>query len=98
MYSAMRSQEPNISGGDTISFSFINNTQLQEFKEKIRPLIVAFLKDRLNYSEIKIEADIHKDEKQSQAKFLSEVDKLKHMTSKNPVLQKLKQEFNLDFE
>jgi len=98
MYSAMRNQEPNISGGDTISFSFINNTQLQEFKEKIRPLIVAFLKDRLNCSETKIEADIHQDEKQSQAKFLSEVDKLKHMTSKNPVLQKLKQEFNLDFE
>jgi len=98
MYSAMRNQEPNFSGGDTISFTFISNTQLHEFKEKIRPLIITFLRDRLNYSEIKIEADIFQDDKQPQAKFLSEIDKLKHMTSKNPVLQKLKQEFNLDFE
>jgi DNA polymerase-3 subunit gamma/tau len=98
MYSALRNQAPDVTDGSSIVFSFINNAQMQEFKQKIRPLMVSFFKERTDLTGINIEAILYKEDKEPDAKFLTEVDKLKHMTSKNPVLQKLRQEFNLDFE
>ncbi len=98
MYSALRTLKPEFSEGNTITIFFRNNAQVADFKENIRSLLTAFIKDKLEYEEFSIEADIFQDEKEPKAKFLTEKDKLKHMTSKNLALQKLKQEFNLDFE
>ena len=98
MYSALRNQEPLLSNKNTINIFFRNNAQLDEFKQKIKPSLVSFLSNKLNNTQINLEADIYKEDKKPEAKFLNEMDKLKHMASKNPVLQKLKQDFNLDFE
>lgn len=98
MYSALRSLKPEISEGNRITVFFRNNAQVADFKENIRSLLAADIKDKLGYEEFSIEAEILQDDNEPQAKFLTEKDRLNHMTSKNQALKKLKQEFNLDFE
>ena len=98
MYSALRNLKPEFSEDNTITIYFRNNAQVADFKENIKPQLTAFIKDKLDFEEFSIEAGIFQEEIEPKAKFLTEKDRLKHMTAKNRALQKLKQEFNLDFE
>jgi hypothetical protein len=98
MHSALRALQPGFSEGNTIKILFRNNAQVADFKENTRSLLADFIRDKLEFEDFTIEADVFHDEKEPKVKFLTEKDRLKHMTSKNQALQKLKQEFNLDFE
>jgi hypothetical protein len=98
MYNALRTQELPFKADLVIQVQFRNNGQIDDFKSKIKPPLLAFLRTRLRNNLLEIEEVLQSEEFQPNAKHYTDSDKLKYMTEKNPALQKLRQEFNLDFD
>jgi DNA polymerase III subunit gamma/tau len=98
LYMALRNQVPELKEEGTIEISFRNNALIDVFKTKIKPSLQMFLRSKLNHAGIEIEEKIIEDNTQTPLKHYSDAEKLKHMMEKNPALQKLRQEFNLDIE
>jgi arsenate reductase-like glutaredoxin family protein len=98
LYSALKSKIPEIVTQTKISLSFQNKAILQEFISRIRPGLISFLREALKnpYLEIaEVLAEINDVEKPS---LVSDNERLQTMIEKNPVLSKLKNMFNLDFD
>ncbi|MBN1952722.1 MAG: hypothetical protein JW801_16085 [Bacteroidales bacterium] len=71
---------------------------LAEFRQNYKIPLLAYLKENLQNSLLEFEETILDIESSSITKHYTDLDKLKHMIEKNPALQKLRQEFNLDFD
>ncbi|MBN1598194.1 MAG: DNA polymerase III subunit gamma/tau [Bacteroidales bacterium] len=97
MYLALKSSEPVIEN-NIIALQFRNNAQVDDFKLNFKQSVTEYLRDNLKNNLIEINEIIIENESQPVSKFLTDIDKLKYMTEKNPAIQKLKQDFNLDFE
>ena len=99
MYLSLGSQEPFLSeDGFTLNIEFRNNALVDEFKKQHKTDLLSFLRNELNLDSIEIKEVILEAEEQSKARYYTDLDKLKYMIEKNPALQKLRQDFNLDFE
>ncbi len=98
MYNVLSSQKPRLIDELRIEVVFLNNAQLIDFKQKIKISLLASLKESLKNYSLEIIELIQGEEYQPNTKHYTDTDKLKHMIEKNPSLQKLRQEFNLDFE
>lgn len=98
MYNVLHSQKPSLTEGYLIELNFFNNAQVDEFKFKIKPSLLSLLRNDLKNTRLEIKETIQGEEYQSNTKYYTDADKLKYMAEKNPALQKLRQEFNLDFE
>jgi DNA polymerase-3 subunit gamma/tau len=97
-YSMLKSQLPELKEDNTITLALINKAQAEDFNSRIKAGLMDFLKDNLQNKLITIEIDFTEDNRNSGKKPYTAEEKFKFMAGKNPVLQKLKQEFNLDFE
>ena len=98
MYAAMKSQTPLLKEGYLLEIIFSNNAQLDNFKTRVKPSLISLLQQEIGYSTIEIREVITETNLESRSKHLSDTEKLKHLAEKNPVFQKFRQEFNLDFE
>lgn len=98
VYLTLRSQVPEIKDNKILTVYFRNHALIDGFKLKPKISIINFLKDKLENSGIEIEEKIIEDSSQTPVRHYSDAEKFKYMAEKNPALQKLRQEFNLDFE
>jgi DNA polymerase-3 subunit gamma/tau len=95
-YSALKLMSPKLIENQVV-LTFQNRTLLDEYKMRVRPALIsflrsAFLNDMLEIIEVVAESAIEK------SKLYSDSEKLQYMINKNPALQKLKTKFNLDFD
>jgi DNA polymerase-3 subunit gamma/tau len=97
-YSMLKSQLPNLKEDQTIALTLINKSQAEDFNSRIKPGLLEFLRDNLHNKLISIDINITEENRNNGKKPYTAEEKFKYMAGKNPVLQKLKQEFNLDFE
>jgi DNA polymerase III subunit gamma/tau len=99
IFLALSSQNPLLlDDGLTIRISFPNNTMQAEFKLSFKAPLLEFLREKLNNQSVQFEEIIPDPDSSLKKKYYTNLDKLKHMAEKNPALQKLRQDFNLDFE
>ncbi len=97
-YSMLKSQLPDLKEDHTISLSLVNKSQAENFNSRIKEGLQDFLRNNLQNKLITFEINIVEDPAGNEKKPYTAEEKFKHMAEKNPVLQKLKQDFNLDFE
>ena len=97
-YSIIKSQHPDLKDDHIINLILVNKSQAEDFNLRIREGLLDFLRNKLHNNLITIEIDIAEDPASNGKKPYTAEEKFKHMAEKNPVLQKLKQDFNLDFE
>jgi DNA polymerase-3 subunit gamma/tau len=97
-FSILKSQQPNLKDDHTISITLINKSQAEDFNLRIKEGLLDFLRNNLQNKLITIEINVTEDAANNGKKPYTAEEKFKYMANKNPVLQKLKQDFNLDFE
>ncbi|HJX72335.1 MAG TPA: DNA polymerase III subunit gamma/tau [Bacteroidales bacterium] len=97
-YSMLKSQLPNLKEDHTIALTLISKSQAEDFNSRIKAGLLDFLRDNLQNKLITIDIHVAEDTQKNGKKPYTAEEKFKYMAEKNPVLQKLKQEFNLDFE
>jgi DNA polymerase-3 subunit gamma/tau len=97
MYSTLTSRKPVLSNNGTVELELRNKVQFDDFNSKIKPELLGFLKERSGYNALNIEAKIEKGVRETKKPYTAD-EKFNYLSEKNPVLKKLKQEFNLDFE
>jgi DNA polymerase III subunit gamma/tau len=98
MYAAMKNQTPVLKDECILEITFANNAQLDNFKSKVKPSLLSYLQQEIGYLLLEIREIIAETNQENRAKHLSDTEKLKHLSEKNPVFQRFRQEFNLDFE
>ena len=97
-YSMIKSQHPDLTDDYIIHLTLVNKSQAEDFNLRIRDGLLDFLRNKLQNNLISIDVNIVEDPADNEKKPYIAEEKFKHMAEKNPVLQKLKQDFNLDFE
>jgi DNA polymerase III subunit gamma/tau len=98
IYSILKDQKIEVDGDGTIKVYFNNKTQIEDFKTRVRADILSFLRKELNNDTIELTELLEDNEENNQNNLYTAEDKFRHMAEKNPALNKLKQQFNLDFE
>ncbi len=94
LYHTLISRKPELKENNTISFSVDNPLQLEAVNSKENE-ILKFLSGQFNES-LSLEVNIVKETKKHIP--YTNKEKYMHMVNKNPELDKLRQEFNLDFD
>jgi len=97
MYSTLISHYPNLNKNGVIELELSNNAQFDDFNSKIKSELIGFLRDKSGNDSLRVEVKIHKEADDNKKPYTSD-EKFKYLSRKNPILNKLKQEFNLDFE
>ena len=97
MYSTLISHYPNLNKKGMIEVELSNNAQFDDFNSKIKSELINYLRDKSGNDSLNIEVKILKEVDEDKRPYTSD-EKFKYLSRKNPLLNKLKQEFNLDFE
>jgi DNA polymerase-3 subunit gamma/tau len=97
MYSTLASHYPNLSRDGVIELELSNKAQYDDFNSKIKSELINFLRDKSGIESLSIKVKITGEADNNKKPYTSE-EKFKYLSKKNPLLNKLKQEFNLDFE
>ncbi len=97
MYHALKAQEPVIDEKSGLFLEMKNLAQQEEFDKFFKSELVDFLRKQLKNSLIKIETKVKEEVDDNNNMLYTQEDKFKHLLSKNPKLNLLKQQFNLDF-
>lgn len=97
-YSILKSQAPVLKDGNIINVTLINKSQAEDFESRIKEGLIEFLRETLHNKLITIEITLSDEASNNTRKPYTSEEKFKHMAEKNPVLRKLKQDLNLDFE
>lgn len=93
----LKNRMPVLGDGFQLSLSLDNAAQKEEFDNNIKKGLLKFLKKELNNSFIQIITLLEKEENKKKILYTPE-ERFQYLSRKNPVLNKLKQQFNLDFE
>lgn len=93
----LKNRMPEINEGYEIRISFDNAVQMDEFNQNIRSGLMTFLKRELKNSYIRISSGLEEKENNKKILYTPE-EQFQYLSRKNPSLNKLKQQFNLDFE
>jgi len=98
LHSILENHFPQYNGGDSFIVKLKNPTQEKELiEEKTR--LFPFIKSELKNARIEMKIEyMTAEENKGENKAYTSADKFKLMLEKNPVLQKLKQQFGLDLE
>jgi DNA polymerase-3 subunit gamma/tau len=96
MYSTLTSRKPSLKEGK-IELELRNKVQFDDFNSKVKSDLLAFLREKTGDSALIIEARIEKGLRETKKPYTAD-EKFDYLSNKNPVLKKLRQEFNLDFE
>ena len=97
MYSTLSSQKPSLNENGNVELELSNNAQYDDFNQRIKPELVNFLRGKSGNDSLSIEVKVPGETDENKKPYTSE-EKFKYLSKKNPLLNKLKQEFNLDFE
>lgn len=95
-YSTLTSSKPVLKEDNLVELQILNPIQENKIKEAKTGLI-NFLKQHLKTNNITLKYVITEN-KNKKAKLYTDADKYEHLNKINPNLEKLKQEFNLDFK
>lgn len=97
LFSILNNHLPTLENGITVKLELRNPIQEGEvLKEK--NALFTFLKNQLKNTTLELETFINTQETDTSSEVFTASDKLKVMMEKNPVLAKLKQQFNLDLD
>lgn len=96
MFSTLKNNLPILKDQYIIEYTLHNSDQQDDFIKMIKQDLLEFLVRELKNSKIQIVTNII--EAQEVKKPYTPEEKFEHMSKKNPALNKLKQQFNLDFE
>ena len=97
LYTTLSTRKPVLHSGCSINISFHNSDQRDDFTNNVKHFLLNHLKRELKNSKITIETSLEEDDSNSRKLYTPE-DKFKYLNKKNPILGKLKQDFNLDFD
>jgi len=97
IFQILKNHLPEKNENETIVLKLDNSSQQKDVNEKIKNRLLAFLKQKLNNSFIELTIEVLEQLNENQVIY-SSVDKYNYMAEQNEALQKLKKEFNLDFE
>lgn len=96
LFSMLTARSPRLKGNDVIVFPLQNETQEVELLKEKSPLF-NHLRRELKNAKLQLEIEYTRDENGSQKAYTA-ADKYKLLADKNPLLDKLKDVFNLDLE
>ena len=97
MYNTLKGHIPEIGKENKIELVLDNTVQQDEFQKDIKQDMLMYMREVLKNDLIVIHTSVKTDEP-AQTKLYTPEEKYKHMSKKNPDLDQLKKEFNLDFE
>ena len=99
MYNVLKNQNLILSNdGVILKLLFRNSAQVSEFKSHFKADLVSFIREKSGNDYFEIQEQVVDEEISGSAKYYTGQDKFKYMTTKNPALKKLKNDFNLDIE
>jgi len=96
LYSTLNTIQPKMVGDYIIELILSNQALLDDFNKNIHQDMIQFLRNELNNESIVFDIKITENI-ENNTPYTAE-EKFKHMLKKNPSLNKLKQQMNLDFE
>ncbi len=97
LYSMLIGKTPILENDYNVCFD-VNNTLQEEEINSIRSQLLHYLKKELRNCKIQLNVVLKEEISAEQQKYYTDNDKYDHLSKKNPNLDKLKKEFNLDFE
>lgn len=98
LFAAMKTQAIQLNEDDVFELSFQNNSQLEEFRSRIKPALISHLRNALGTESIELAERVVDAENLARPKLFSDSEKFKQMSETNPALKKLKNLFGLDFD
>ena len=99
MYSTLSNQKPVFENEHRLVYTLNNTVQLDTFSREIKNQLLAFLRNTLGNDQFEIDAILNEgNDTDDNNKLYTPEDKFKYMSEKNPLLNKMKQQFNLDFD
>jgi hypothetical protein len=96
MYSSLYGRIPEIKDDFSIELIMENSTQLDEFNRDIRPELQGWLRKELKNYTLQVMAVVK--EISGQRPVFTTEDRYRHMVEANPLVEKLRQQLNLEFE
>ena len=94
----LRSKLPALKPGYMVEIMLENTAQKEDFVSNIKPQLQSFLRKELHNDSVNISVGIGEVIDDGTRKMYTAEEKLQYLTSKNPILAKLKQQFNLELE
>ncbi len=97
MYNALKAGNLTVIDKNTVEFTVINKSLEQKLAE-IKPRIVNFLRNKTGNKNLEFKYKLANDTKSGEQNFIyTDRDKYKYLVNKNPNLEELKRNFDLDF-
>ena len=97
-YSTLKSRSPVLKDNFVVELTLINKSQADDINQRVKVDLLSFLREKLNNNLIVFDIIVPEDTMDKGKKPYTAEEKFKYMAGKNPMLNKLKQDFNLDFE
>jgi len=95
-YSLLSAQEPELADGNKVILKMENNGIAEEFNKSVKPGMIPYLRAALKNDHLDI--DIIIAENSHVKTYKSAEEKYKELINKYPMVHKLRQQFNLDFD
>ena len=97
LYSTLITRHPILVDNYQIQLKFANTSQLEDFTNNIKQLLLNFLRRELSNNKVGFQT-ILEEADNGKRKLYTPDEKFNYLVKKNPTLGRLKQEFNLDFD
>lgn len=98
MYSSLKDEKLSLLEDNKVVLEFGNSSILEEFDHSLRNRAEYFLRNNLNNDLIELTLKISVHSKKNTNILYTPQDKFKYLSDKNPLLEKFRQDFNLDYE
>ncbi len=95
---ALRSKTPVLKPAFLVEVMLENSTQKEDFATNIKAHLQAFLRKELLNDSINVSVLIEENMDDGKKKMYTAEEKLQYLSNKNPILTKLKQQFNMELE
>lgn len=97
IYNTLMENPPRVGNDGVIRISLTTNAQRENFKHRIKPGLMAYLKEKLADIDFPVETEVRQAEKNGKTLYTDQ-DKLEYLVKKNPVLEKFRKNLKLDFD
>ncbi|MBN2612684.1 MAG: DNA polymerase III subunit gamma/tau [Bacteroidales bacterium] len=97
-FSTLKTQVPVLKEGYIAEVTLLNQAQADDFNQRIKGELLAYLRENLKNNLLTFDIRIPEEPQTNGRRPYTAEEKFRYMADKNPLLLKLKQEFNLDFE
>jgi DNA polymerase III subunit gamma/tau len=94
----LKSVKPTLLGETRVGITLNNRDQLEDFMSHTKPALEVFLRREMQNDLLEIEAGLDETVNQTQVRLYTSEEKFKYLSDKNPLLNKLRQNLNLEIE